>query len=173
MHQCQNNLKHQNLWGRLYSRCTLSFGPYLVWYYEVNDLYCSLPPGDRQTDTHGACMHLVNNLSTGALLETDDDSCPPLQPPDGKLLLLCAVLRPLRLLPLSTLQHHLPLLEDEPPVLEEDVDGAQTRRHTCAAWGGGGEPRKQAEGGSGRVFSSLVACLQSFQAWMSNTHRNI
>lgn len=79
-------------------------------------------------------MHLVNNLSPGVLSETQVkpyDSCPPLQPPDGKLLLLCTMLRSLRLLPLSALQHHLPLLEDEPPVLEEDVDGAQTHRHTC------------------------------------------
>lgn len=36
----------------------------------------------------------------------------PLQPLNGRLLPLHAVLRPLRLLPLSPLQHHLQLLEN-------------------------------------------------------------
>lgn len=53
----------------------------------------------------------------------------PLRPPDGKLLLSHTVLRSLRLLPLSTLQHHLSLLEDEPLVPEEDLGGAPTHRH--------------------------------------------
>lgn len=48
----------------------------------------------------------------------------PLQPPDGELLPVRAVLRPLRLLPLPPVQHHLQLLEDELPVLKEDIDGA-------------------------------------------------
>ncbi|KAG8014002.1 Sorting nexin-16 [Nibea albiflora] len=55
------------------------------------------------------------------------DPCTPLWTPDGKLLLSHSVLRPLRFLPLSTLQHHLPLLEDA--VLKEDVDEVQTHMH--------------------------------------------
>lgn len=51
---------------------------------------------------------------------------------DGKLLPSPAVLRPLRLLPLSTLQHHLSLLEDEPPLLKEDLDAARTFMHMHA-----------------------------------------
>lgn len=51
---------------------------------------------------------------------------------DGKLLPSPAVLRPLRLLPLSTLQHHLSLLEDEPPLLKEDLDAARTCMHMHA-----------------------------------------
>lgn len=56
--------------------------------------------------------------------ETQINHCDPgapLRPPDGELLLTRAVLRPLRLLSLSALQHHLSLLEDEPSVPEEDV----------------------------------------------------
>ena len=55
------------------------------------------------------------------------DTCTSLQPLNGELLLPRALLRPLRLLPVSTLQYHLPLLEDEPPVPKEDIDGA----HAC------------------------------------------
>ena len=76
----------------------------------------------------------VNTLPVGIFSEAQvkrHDSCASLQPPDGKLLLSRAVLWPLRLLPLSTLQHHLPLLENEPPVLKEDVDEAKTHTHTC------------------------------------------
>lgn len=51
---------------------------------------------------------------------------------DGKLLPSPAVLRPLRLLPLSTLQHHLSLLENEPPLLKEDLDAARTCTHMHA-----------------------------------------
>lgn len=88
-------------------------------------------------DSHNECMLLVNYLSAGVFCFFSEtqvkpyDPCTPLQPPDGELLLSCSVLRSLRLLPLSTLQHHLPLLENEPVVLKEDVDAAQTHRHTC------------------------------------------
>lgn len=53
------------------------------------------------------------------------DPYSPLQPLNGELLPLHAVLRPLRLLPLSPVQHYLQLLENELPVPEEDIDDAQ------------------------------------------------
>lgn len=62
------------------------------------------------------------------------DPHPPLQPPDGELLPLRAVLRPLLLLPLPPVQHHLQLLENELPVLQEDIDearDARTHAHAC------------------------------------------
>lgn len=71
-----------------------------------------------------------NGLRVGAVSETQVgpfNPCTSLRATDGELLLSHAVLRPLRLLPLSTLQHHLPLLEDEPPVHKEDVEEA----HEC------------------------------------------
>lgn len=73
------------------------------------------------------------SVSVGIVLEAQVEprnSCTSLRTLDGKLLPSHAVLRPLRLLPLSTLQHHLSLLEDEPPLLKEDLDAARTCTHT-------------------------------------------
>lgn len=73
------------------------------------------------------------SLSVGIVLEAQVKLSNPgtsLRTLDGKLLLAHAMLRPLRLLPLSTLQHHLSLLEDEPPLLKADLDGAHTCTHT-------------------------------------------
>lgn len=58
------------------------------------------------------------------------DPYSPLQPLNGELLPLHAVLRPLRLLPLSPVQHYLQLLENELPVPEEDIDDAQIHART-------------------------------------------
>lgn len=60
------------------------------------------------------------------------DPYSPLQPLNGELLPLHAVLRPLRLLPLSPVQHYLQLLENELPVPEEDIEVTQihARLHT-------------------------------------------
>ncbi|KAJ4937161.1 hypothetical protein JOQ06_001742 [Pogonophryne albipinna] len=59
-----------------------------------------------------------------------DEPCTSMRPAEGELLGLRPVLRPLRLLPLPTLQHHLSLLEDQPAVLNEDVDKNKYRTST-------------------------------------------
>lgn len=71
-----------------------------------------------QTSTleHAASLELHPNALFSLLLVEEQakglEPHSPLQPLDGQLLPRHAVLRPLRLLPLSPVQHHLQLLEN-------------------------------------------------------------